>query len=161
MLYLLTGSVPIKFQIQRRRLNYLHHILNQDDESLLKTFFYQQLKTKKSKDWASQILKDLKDFDIETTMEQIRCTSETFWKQQVKKKSLELALNFLNTTQGSKSRQYCELKMAPYLCPSEEEIPILTAKFIAKTQTHMIEYVKSNFKDFYKPNLMCNQCLST
>ena len=86
MLYLLTGSVPIKFQIQRRRLTYLHHILNQDDESLLKTFFSQQLETKKSKDWASQILKDLSDFDIHISMEEIRNTSEAVWKQQVKKK---------------------------------------------------------------------------
>ena len=30
MLYFLTGSVPIRFQIQTRRLVYLHHILNED-----------------------------------------------------------------------------------------------------------------------------------
>ena len=59
MLYLLTGSVPIEFLIQRRRLIFLHHILNQEDESLLKTFFEHQLNTRKSKDWASQVLKDL------------------------------------------------------------------------------------------------------
>ena len=39
MLYFLTGSTPIRVLIQRRRLVYLHHILNQDKESLLKTFF--------------------------------------------------------------------------------------------------------------------------
>ena len=39
MLYLLTGSLPIKYLIQRRRLNYLHHIFNQDNESRL-TFFF-------------------------------------------------------------------------------------------------------------------------
>ena len=39
MLYLLTGSVPIEFLIKRRRLIYLHHILNQENESLLKKRF--------------------------------------------------------------------------------------------------------------------------
>ena len=34
-----------------------------------------------------------------------------------------------------------------------------TAKFIAKTQSHMIETVKTNFQSYYKPNLLCNACL--
>ena len=59
MLYLLTGSVPIEFIIQRRRLIYLYHILNQDNETLLKTFFEHQFTTRKTKDWASQVMKDL------------------------------------------------------------------------------------------------------
>ena len=57
MLYFLTGSTPIRHTIKRRRLVYLHHILNQSEDSLLKTFFIQQLETRKSKDWASQIKK--------------------------------------------------------------------------------------------------------
>ena len=53
MLYLLTGSVPIEFILKRRRLIYLHHIMNQENESLLKTFFQHQLETRKTKDWTS------------------------------------------------------------------------------------------------------------
>ena len=71
MLYLLTGSVPIEFIVKRRRLIYLHHILNQEDESLLKTFFEHQLETRKNKDWASQILKDLSQFGVTIPMEEI------------------------------------------------------------------------------------------
>ena len=47
MVCFLTGSIPIRFLVQRRRLNYLHHILNQNEESLIKTFFYHQLETRK------------------------------------------------------------------------------------------------------------------
>ena len=72
MLYLLTGSVPIEFLVQRRRLIYLHNILNKEDDSLLKTFFEHQMKTRKPKDWTSQILKDLKNFDINLSMEEIQ-----------------------------------------------------------------------------------------
>ena len=46
MLYFLTGTVPIRFQIQRRRLVYLHHILNEDKESLLKKKIYSPVTVK-------------------------------------------------------------------------------------------------------------------
>ena len=46
MLYFFTGSTPIRCTIKRRRLIYLHHILNQGEESLIKTFFIQQLETR-------------------------------------------------------------------------------------------------------------------
>ena len=36
MLYFLTGSTPIRFIIKRRRLVYLHHILTQSEESLIR-----------------------------------------------------------------------------------------------------------------------------
>ena len=39
MIYLLTGSLPKEFIVKRKRLIYLHHILNQEDDSPLKTFF--------------------------------------------------------------------------------------------------------------------------
>ena len=64
MLYLLTGSTPIRFIVKQRRLVYLHHILNQQEEALIKSFFETQMKTRKSKDWASQVLKDLNDFEM-------------------------------------------------------------------------------------------------
>ena len=105
MLYLLTGSIPIEFTIPRRRLVYLHHILNRDENSLLRTFFEHQIKTRESKDWAIQVLKDLTQFDIKLTMDEIRSMPEATWKQLVRNKSIAISLEFLNSNQGSKSRQ--------------------------------------------------------
>ena len=48
--------------------------------------------------------------------------------------------------------------MSPYLSSNNEGILLNTAFFIAKTQTHMIENIKSNYKEYYKPNLYCNSC---
>ena len=73
-------------------------------------------------------------------------------------KSYEFALEFLNTNQGSKSTKNKELNMSPYLSANNEGISIQIACFIAKTQTHMIENIKNNFKEQYKPNLACNSC---
>ena len=159
MLYLLTGSIPIEFLVQRRRLIYLQHILKQENNSLLKTFFEHQLQTRKSKDWASQIMKDLKMFKINLTFEEISTMSEKSWKLLVKNKSIEIALENLNSNQGSKSQKSKSLEMAPYLTSNNEEFSLKTASFIAKLQTHMVENIKCNFKEQYKPNLTCNSCL--
>ena len=40
-------------------------------ESLLRTFFEQQMNTRKPKDWATQILKDLNDFGIYKNLNEI------------------------------------------------------------------------------------------
>ena len=160
MLYFLTGSTPIRFLVQRRRLVYLHHILNQNEEALIKTFFDHQFETRKQKDWATQILKDLSDFEISSTLSEIKNISEENWKMSVKIKTHKNALFYLNSIIGSKSKTYEELKMAPYLCSYSEEIPNETAKFIAKAQSHMIETVKMNFQGQFKPNFVCISCNS-
>ena len=136
---------------------YLHHILNQNKESLLLTFFKHQLKTRKPKDWASRVLKDMREFEIELSMDEIKNTSVSVWKERVKLKTLQIALDYLNSNIGSKSRTYSELKMSPYLSPNNE-VPIDIAKFIAKVQCYMIENVKMNFQQEHKPNFLCNSC---
>ena len=68
MLYLLTGSQPIRFIIQKRRLMYLHHILHQDDKSTLKSFFLCQYETRKSKDWATMVNNDLIELNIQLNL---------------------------------------------------------------------------------------------
>ena len=65
------------------------------------------------------------------------------WKKRVKLKTIQIALNYLNSNIERKSREYSELKMSPYLCPNDE-LPVTIAKFIAKTQSHMIENMKIN-----------------
>ena len=90
MLYLLTGSVPIEVLVPRRRLVYLHHILNQEEDSLSKTFFEHQHETRKSKDWATQVSKDMERFKITLTFDEIRKMTEESWKSFVKRKSTSI-----------------------------------------------------------------------
>ena len=158
MLYLLTGSVPIEFLIQRRRLIYLHHILNQENDTLLKTIFEHQFATRKSKGWAFQVMKDLTKFEITLSMDEIRRIPKETWKLTIKTKTSELALALLNSNQGSKSQKKEAFEMSPYLKSNNEDVSVITASFIAKIQTHMIENVKHNFKEHYKPNLICDSC---
>ena len=84
-------------------------------------------------------------------------TPVSVWKERIKLKTIQIALNYLNSHIGSKSREYNELKMSPFLCPNDE-VPVNIAKFIAKTQSYMIENVKMNFQQEHKPNFICNSC---
>ena len=53
---------------------------------------------------------------------------------------------------------YDDLKLAAFLCPNiEEDIPILVRKFIAKVYCHMVEHVKTNFREMYA-NIICDAC---
>ena len=72
LIYLELGIVPIRFIIQTRRLLYLHHILQQKEESLLYRFFEAQLENPTSKDWVSQTLDDLEEFEINLELEEIQ-----------------------------------------------------------------------------------------
>ena len=106
MLYFLTRSIPVRFQIQRRRLVYLHHILNQNDESLLKTFFKKQMMTRKTKDWATTVLKDKGEYEIDLTLEEIQNIPVNQWKKTIKEKTTNIAISYLNNIVGTKSRTY-------------------------------------------------------
>ena len=116
-------------------------------------------KQEKNKDWASQVLKDLIDLGIEYSIKEIGSFKEEIWKSMVKTKTTESALRYLNSNIGSKSRKYEQLKMSNYLTSQNEDMQIETAKFIAKAQSHMIETIKTNFPEYYKPNFICNICL--
>ena len=65
LLYLEQEVTPIRFLVKTRRLLYLHHILQQKKDSLLHRFFMAQLEKPTYRDWASQVLEDLEDFNID------------------------------------------------------------------------------------------------
>ena len=160
MLYFLSGSIPIRLQIQRRRLVYLHNILNQDKESLLFTFFMKQMETRKSKDWATTILKDLLHFEINLTMEEIELIPIEQWKQIVKEKTFGKTLEYFQSQKGGKTQniEFNKVAMAPFLLPNVD-VSIKMAKFIVQIQCRIIPEIKCNFRNENKNNLLCNSCL--
>ena len=59
MLYLELGCIPLMDLIIKRRILFLHYILNQETESMINKFFQVQLKNPKPKDWINTVKKDL------------------------------------------------------------------------------------------------------
>ena len=143
-------------------MKYLHHILHQNKNSLLYTFFQRQFETRKKNDWAMQVLKDLEVLQINLTMLEIEQMSEFKFKSLVKLKTDVQALQYLNEEKNKlkkiKNLIFSELKMAEYLLPSENCISANLAKFIAQIQSQMIDGVKANFSRKYEGNLMCDSC---
>ena len=70
-LYLESGNIPIRFILMSRRLNFLHYILNEDDDSLLRSFFTAQRESPVRGDWVMTVTEDMKELGIDLTMEEI------------------------------------------------------------------------------------------
>ena len=115
-------------------------MLNQDDESWFKTFFLQQLNTRKTKDWFTTIMKDISECKKELTLSEIKVMSVLRWKEDIKIKTHNIATKYLNSNIGSKSRKYTKIEMAPYLCHNNE-MQIETGKFVATAQSHRIKNI--------------------
>ena len=84
---------------------------------------------------------------------------EKKWKSHAKSRTSACALNYRDYIGGSKSQKYKEFKKLSIFIILKQKIPVETAEFIAKTQSHMICEVK--FSQFHKPNLRCNRYLIT
>ena len=72
MLYLETGNIPIRFILKGRRLNFLWYILNEDEDSLLYSFFKAQCENPVRGDWVNTVKSDLDEIDIKMDFESIK-----------------------------------------------------------------------------------------
>ena len=72
VLYLDLGLCPARFVIKKYKLNFLHYILNQDDESLLKQFFKAQMDFPVKGDWVSEMKEMISDLDIAKSFEEVK-----------------------------------------------------------------------------------------
>ena len=81
LLYLELSVLPIRFIIQTRRLLYLHHILQQKEDSLLYRFFMAQLTYPTYKDWVSQVLEDIENLSIELEIEDIKTKKKKMFQE--------------------------------------------------------------------------------
>ena len=82
-LYLETGSIPVRFVVIARRINFLHHILCEDKDSLLSRFFQAQCSEPIKGDWISTVKKDLENLNINLSFEEISKLSKQSFKTLV------------------------------------------------------------------------------
>ena len=58
--------------IRQRRLNFLHYILNQENNSILFKVFEKQAQNKTKNDWVSRVCRDLAEIGLNVTFEEIQ-----------------------------------------------------------------------------------------
>ena len=143
-LYLESGEIPARFEIQKMRCLYLKNILSQDENNLLYKFFMLQLEGKSRGDWATTILADLKELNIKETFEEIKLMSKRQFTNILKSRIRENALNYLVGKQKSKGKEimYNEIQMAEYLLPDNNLTVIQKQKMFA-VRNRMLEMLEN------------------
>ena len=84
MMMLELGLIPILYIIKMKRLNYFHHLLNSDDNSIARKVLFQQMKKPFKCDWISPLQEDLDEFQLNMSFDQISSVSKNKWKKIVK-----------------------------------------------------------------------------
>ena len=95
LLYLELGIVPISYLIKARKQMYLHHILQQEEDSLLHRFFTAQMKFPVKNDWISQVLEEQEELDINNSLIEIQSMTKSKFKALVQKKIKQKAFEHL------------------------------------------------------------------
>ena len=93
--YLEFGVIPISYLVKIRRLMFLHHILHQEEKSLLYRFFMAQLSNPTKGDWVTEALEDIDYLDSKLDLEDIGSMSKNRFKKIVKCKTKQKALDYL------------------------------------------------------------------
>ena len=152
------GLLPIKHIIISRRLNYLQNLLKSDSSSLSKQVFLEQCKKPNKQDWATQILKDLDEFQISLTFNEIENLSKYQFKKIVKKASYKSAFKYLIGEKEKQSKgenlNYLYLKTQNYLKPGTG-LTTQDMKQIYSIRTRNL-FLKSNFPGMFTDNKCVN-----
>ena len=106
LLYLELGCIPLRELIIKRRILFLHYIMNEDENSMILKFFKTQLKTRRPKDWISSILKDLEDMKMELTIDEIKDLKIATLKRLITKEIAKMAFQRLISIKETHSKKF-------------------------------------------------------
>ena len=112
--------------IRERRLNFVHYILSQEENSLIVKVFEKQLKNCTAKDWVKTVIDDLEKVGLNVTFDEIKTTSKAKWWSMVKKSITEHSFKYLENIKQSHSKvkelEYEKLKTPTYFLPNKLNI---------------------------------------
>ena len=145
-LYLESGQIPARFEIQRLRLLYLQNILKQNPASMIYKFFQLQVKNPTRGDWVTACLKDLKELRIDKSFEQIKEMTKSKYNNLLKKMINENALDYLTKKKGAKGKEitYKNIEMAEYLQPYSK-ISVIEKRKLFEIRNKMTN-IPNNYK---------------
>ena len=162
-LYLETGSMPIKYIIKSRRINYLHNILKKDDEELVKEIYYAQKESPVEGDFCKLVAADMDHVEMNMSENEISNIKKEAFKKIVKKKVTEAALNKLIQAKENHSKMsqvtYSKLQIQEYLKNplfESESMEMLTA-----LRTRTVRGIKNDFRGMYSDTECPLECGNT
>ena len=152
-LYLKTGAVPLRWIISQRRINYMNHILQRNDNELVKKVLLAQKNNPVQGDFVKLVQNYLKELGL--TYEQVSSSKMT--KIALKSHARNVAFNKLKEIQSKHTKvkhiNYSIFQTQPYLqseIMSQSEAEILTA-----VRSHCLRGIKDNFPKIFDRYLNC------
>ena len=155
-LYLELGQIPARYEIIKMRLLFLKYILEQPKESNLRKMLSLQLEKPSPGDWANTCLKDLKNINLQLTLEEIRTMSKKNYLKLLKEKIKTTSLQYLLKKRGSKGSEieYSCIGMAEYLQPYNKYLTIEEKREIFEIRNRMVN-IPANFKSKSEEKCKC------
>ena len=89
------GILPLGVVIKKRRLQYLHNLVNRKKEEMLYQVFLTQWNNPTKGDWTETVKKNLAEFGFTEEYEFLKNISKLSFKSTLKKKAKEVALDEL------------------------------------------------------------------
>ena len=152
------GVLPVSVIIKARRISYLHTILTSENSGMLYSFFITQWNNPTQGDWTEQVKKDLMDFEIPCSFNEIKKKSKEAFKRLVKIRAKEYSLKTLKSKQAAHSKmenlRYKDLKMQDYFL--SDLLEFKHKQTIFKLRTRMERFVE-NFRAGSSP-VLCPLC---
>ena len=103
-LYLELGVLPIQYEIHKRKLRFLHHILSLPDSDPVQRMYNELKKYPLARNWASEIKELLSEYNLPSDESEILDVSMDSWKEKIKRAVNEAALNALVSEANSKKK---------------------------------------------------------
>ena len=155
-LFLELGVLPIEYEIQKRQLTFLHHIVNLDSNDPVRLLYDQMKRLPCEANWVNDVRRSADKFSIEIDDEQLRTISKDTFKNTVKKAVEAFAFKKLQTecSQQKKTQtlKYDHFRCQPYLTklyPSQAKVILKCRARCLKIKTH---------RPFLFKNKICRWC---
>ena len=157
IMHLELGTLPIRFEIKKRRVLFLQYILKQNKDDLIYKFFKAQLRDPSKGDWVIQVKKDLIEINLDMPFENIEEMSKNSFKIQVKEAINKTAFNWLMSKIRKKGSEinYSNLKLQDYFIHSDWHIAQCNLLFVLRAH---ITPVKCNYCNKFD-DLSCPICM--
>ena len=152
-LYLEFGQIPARFCIMKSRLMFMKTILEQEESSCVRRFFFLQLKKPVKGDWASTCINDLERLKILLSFEEIERIEKKCYRTMLNESISNLALEYLKSKQNIKGSEivYDRIELSEYLSP-KTNLSIEDKRNLFAIRNRMVE-IPDNFKTSAIENL--------
>ena len=117
------GIIPVRFVLMKKRLQFLHYILNESTSTMLRQVYDTLKEESRHGDFVSLTQSDKNALNIDISEEDIQLVSKWSWKKYLTEKVREAAFLYLTQENSSKEKTknitFENLNMSKYLWENE------------------------------------------